>query len=120
MTNREAINLLEEIKVNKAYTEALEMALKALEAEEAWYDSHEYPHKEQWIPVAKRLPKPNDVRRFYLVQNEYGDMMVASFNKSSASECTWWEQIYQYGEELPDIVAWMPLPMPWEGSDNED
>ena len=55
MTIREAINLLEEVRVlddsiyayNKAYSDALEMALTALDAEEA------YPYKEQWIPVTQ-------------------------------------------------------------------
>ena len=69
MTNREAINLLEEVRVlddsiyayNKAYSEALEMALTALEAEETWYDTHEYPPKEPWIPVTERLPNEDEI-----------------------------------------------------------
>ena len=53
MTNRDAINILEEVKIlddtmyayNPSYLEALDMALTALEAEETWYATHEYPPK---------------------------------------------------------------------------
>ena len=53
MTNRDAINLLEEVKMlddtmyayNPCYEEALDMALTASEAEDPWYATHEY---EKW------------------------------------------------------------------------
>ena len=67
----------------------------------------------QWIPVEEGLPKPGeyigDVARYYLVQNEYGDMMVARYSHSE-----YWEQIYQLQPITDTIVAWMPLPEPYE------
>ena len=62
-----------------------------------------------WIPVSERLPKPGeydgDVDKYYLVQNEYGDMMVATYTHSE-----YWEQIFQVKPIADEIVAWMPLP----------
>lgn len=102
MTNRDAINLLEEVKIlddtmyayNPSYLEALDMALTALEAEEKWYATHEYPPKPQWIPVSERLPKPY----------EY---------------CLWTTTdgrvIYHHCDGLfSNYTAWMPLPEPYE------
>lgn len=67
-----------------------------------------------WIPVTERLPEPNEIdengcRRYYLTQDEYGDMMVCSWNGFK------WEQIYQLEPTDGEIVAWMPLPEPWRG-----
>ena len=72
------------------------------------------PSADKWIPVSERLPKPKeyvgDVRRYYLIQNEYGDMMVARWDGQR------WEQIYQNGKYIEDeVVAWMPLPSPYKG-----
>lgn len=65
----------------------------------------------QWIPCSERLPKPNeyenDVRKYYLVQNEYGDMMVCSWDGH------YWEQMYCNTPVKNKVVAWMPLPTPW-------
>lgn len=70
----------------------------------------------RWIPVTERLPIPNErignVRKYYLIQNEYGDMMVACYNGE-------WEQIYRHEYYLDKVVAWMPLPKLWEGEEDE-
>jgi hypothetical protein len=122
MTNREAINLLEEVRVlddsiyayNKAYSDALEMALTALEAEEAWYESHEYPHKERWIPVTERLPKKPDnypkceIRRtYYLVSLESGcvESLGYDFDRD------------EWMITGSPVAAWMPLPAQWKGKE---
>lgn len=72
----------------------------------------------KWIPVSERLPKAGeyvgDVAKYYLVQNEYGDMLVARYTHSE-----YWEQIYQHKPYVDKIVAWMPLPEPYEESDGE-
>ena len=63
----------------------------------------------KWIPVSERLPKTDEyvgnVAKYYLVQNEYGDMLVARYTHSE-----YWEQIYQLKPVADEIVAWMPLP----------
>ena len=66
-----------------------------------------------WIPVSERLPKPyereNGCPIYYLIQNEYRDMLVARY-------CgTGWEQIYQNDYIKDEVVAWMPLPEPYKG-----
>ena len=95
----------------KKILEANDLAIKALE-------------QTSWIPVSERLPKANEyvgnVSKYYLVQNEYGDMLVASYTHSG-----YWEQIYQLKPIADEIVAWMPLPQPYkaesdkEGSESE-
>lgn len=66
----------------------------------------------KWIPVSERLPKAGEhigiVEKYYLVQNEYGDMLVARYTHSE-----YWEQIYQLQPISDKIVAWMPLPEPY-------
>lgn len=63
----------------------------------------------RWIPCSERLPKENEyidsVSKYYLVQNEYGDMLVARYAKRD-----YWEEIYHIGPMKDKIVAWMPLP----------
>ena len=67
----------------------------------------------KWIPVSNRKPKAGErvgnVARYYLVQNEYGDMMVARYTHSG-----YWEQMYQHEPCADEIVAWMPLPKPYD------
>lgn len=75
--------------------------------------------EQRWIPVTERLPEPNEIEengclRHYLTQNDYGDMMVCSWNGFK------WEQIYQLEPTDDEIIAWMPLPEPWKGEDDAD
>lgn len=75
-----------------------ELTIKDLEALE---------QEPKWIPVSK-LPEAGEyignVARYYLVQNEYGDMMVASYDGIG------WRQMYQHSYVKDKVVAWMPLP----------
>ena len=90
-----------------------EMFISAIDQEE----TIESPNK--WTPVSKRLPKADeyidDVARYYLVQNEYGDMLVARYTHSG-----YWEQIYQLKPISDEIVAWMPLPEPYKAESEEE
>ena len=74
----------------------------------------------EWIPCKKQMPKPNevvgDVRKYYLVQNVYGDMMVASYIGKTSGE-TYWERMYTFGTLEDEIVAWMELPEEYKESD---
>jgi hypothetical protein len=69
--------------------------------------------RDGWIPVSEKLPKADEridgIARYYLVQNEYGDMFVARYRHSG-----YWEQIYNYEPCEDEIVAWMPLPEPYK------
>ena len=63
---------------------------------------------QKWIPVSERLPEPKEtenlIAKYYLIQNEYGDMMVARWDGNG------WEQMYQHEYLEDDVIAWMPLP----------
>ncbi len=115
MTNRDAINILEEVKIlddtmyayNPSYLEALDMALTALEAEETWYATHEYPPKTRWIPVSERLP---DNDESVLISNSHG-VTKAWWN----GRC--WTSIAV--KEYKTVTAWMPLPEPYQEGKNE-
>ena len=65
--------------------------------------------EERWIPCSKQPPKENE---YYLVQNEYGDMLVAKYIKKDCRE-----EIYsRHKLGITDkIVAWMSLPKPYNG-----
>ena len=66
-----------------------------------------------WIPVSERLPEVNEyvgsVCRHYLIQDEFGDMHVAHLCDRG------WVPTCVLLELDCDVVAWMPLPEPYEG-----
>jgi hypothetical protein len=72
----------------------------------------------RWKPVSEGLPKAGEydgnVAKYYLVQNEYGDMLVARYTHSE-----YWEQIYQLKPINDEIVAWMTLPKQYESQESE-
>ena len=72
----------------------------------------------KWISVNERLPKADEyignVAKYYLVQNEYGDMLVASYTHSG-----YWEQIYQLKPIADEIIAWCELPKPYKAESEE-
>ena len=68
--------------------------------------------KEEWISCDEKLPKPNEladnVRKYYLIQDEYGDMHVASYLRNG------WISIDSFYTLEDDVIAWMPLPEPYK------
>ena len=73
---------------------------------------------QKWIPCSERLPKENEcignVWKYYLIQDEYEDMHVAHLSGSG------WKTIESVKALECDVVAWMPLPEPYEeGADND-
>ena len=65
----------------------------------------------KWIPCSERLPKENEyvdnVCKYYLIQDEYGDMHVAHLSGRG------WETIESIKALGCDVIAWMPLPKPY-------
>ena len=94
------------------YREALDMAIKALEQEPS---SSENPNR--WIPCSERLPKQNeyvgDVCKYYLIQDEFGDMHVATYTNIG------WIPINTICALGDEVIAWMPLPQPYK-AERED
>ena len=129
MTNRDAISLLEEVKIlddtmyayNPSYLEALDMALTALEAEETWYATHEYPPKQRWIPCSERLPEEKDAGILKKLGTEKRSEYVLATvevkgERMTVTACTYdgaWDWNMKY--TFPDfkVIAWMPLPEPY-------
>lgn len=83
----------------------------------------------EWIPCSERLPDANEcpmdcmvTRRSKFVGN-YVDMAVAEKNGTWTHED--WKAITIEGNATcistrdADIIAWMPLPKPYEGDDDE-
>lgn len=88
-------------------------SIEALMAEGEIYDIYYSP----WIPCSERLPQKNeyigDVCKYYLIQDEYGDMHVAHL-----SNVGWipMESLKAIGSE---VVAYMPLPEPYKAESEE-
>ena len=65
----------------------------------------------EWIPCSERLPKENEyvdnVCKYYLIQDEYGDMHVAHLSGRG------WETIESIKALGCEVIAWMPLPEPY-------
>lgn len=97
MTRKEAVNILRCVETHGSLVkEAKEKAIEALEQEP------------KWIPVSERLPKENEyvgnACKYYLIQDEYGDMHVAHL-----SNVGWipMDSLKAIGNE---IIAWQELP----------
>lgn len=71
----------------------------------------------EWTPCSERLPKENeyegDVCKYYLIQDEYGDMYVAHLSSVG------WIPINSLKAISDEVMAWRPLPQPYkaEGED---
>lgn len=104
MTRQEAIELLvnatysEEWQGNEKLTKAQHMAIKALEKEP------------KWVPVTKALPTKG-VK--VLVQSSYPNLTYVAEIGSFLSQPEGWRTADGY-ERIEQTVAWMPLPKPYE------
>lgn len=72
---------------------------------------------QKWIPCSKRLPEDYEI----VIASVHGDV----YPESRYSKEDGWEYAYEsgadYWEELDDVVAWMPMPKPYEvKSDDEE
>ena len=99
MTREEAKEALSVLKIydNQWLREAIDMAIEALSADA------------EWIPCSERLPKENTE---VLMSLEWGIDIGEYRNGDWHSE---WINHYDDG----NVLAWMPLPKPWKGADDE-
>ena len=79
------------------------------------------PSAQQWIPVTERLPEPycGDV----LVTVNDGSVYVDVMAYDSPGDGHTYNSVFYttdsdgYPNICEDVVAWMPLPAPWEGGE---
>ena len=76
--------------------------------------------KQEWIPCSERLPNEND---YYLVTLENGVVKILGY---STTQRTTYPKGFYYVKDgfswrpvYHPVVAWMPLPKPWEGADDD-
>ena len=68
------------------------------------------PSAQRWIPCSERLPK---VREWVLCQCRAGIMDVLRLTEDGN-----WNKNYPHAEYMSGfVIAWMPLPKPWEGEE---
>ena len=78
---------------------------------------------DNWIPVSERLPKAEDMyqppEQRYLCQLEaYGERKFCVLSRLKGAVSPFWDW---YGVAVHDseVTAWMPLPTPYKGGDDE-
>lgn len=71
----------------------------------------------QWIPCSERLPE-EDMDVLVWV---YGAFDIARVDRDcDTREWRWsFEEFNLYGDEMEQVVAWMPMPEPYEGGEDE-
>jgi hypothetical protein len=114
MTIDEAIQHCEEVadtpcftdEEAKCYSEHRQLAewLKELKA---YRNKSEIPNK--WIPVSERLPDDGEEVLCFLDSEE----MAVLFRRNDWGQDEWVDGAFATGSY--DVVAWMPLPLPWKG-----
>ena len=72
----------------------------------------------RWIPVSEKLPEENeyigDVCKYYLIQDEYGDMHVAHLSNVG------WIPMDSLKAIGCEVIAYMPLPQPYKAESEDE
>ncbi len=71
------------------------------------------PSAQQWIPVTERLPEEE---KAVLVTTDWGFLYIAEYEMFSDGEGRWSETVEG---RFIDAMAWMPLPEPWKGEEDD-
>lgn len=118
MTKEKAVSLLSQmflIQFSKEEHEALAMAIDALNA-----DRKTEP-KQEWIPCSERLPSDGQcviIQYFDTVGKNHISVVGAYYNERQGFVDTGYGEMW-FGNGNDDVLAWMPLPKPWKGTDDE-
>ena len=65
---------------------------------------------QEWIPCSERLPNEKEV---VLITNDKGNVRFGQFRGTHGKYWIW------KNNTLETVLAWMPLPKPWKGADDE-
>ena len=77
------------------------------------------PSADRWIPCTERLPEERQDVYVTVFWDNYGDTVTA-YGRRTQFGWSLWNTVE--GELLKGytVTAWMPLPEPWKGADDED
>ena len=71
----------------------------------------------EWIPCSERLPRPYTE---VLVCDECGWISLESYRPCDVTEKdSGWSTLTRIKIPTDGIIAWMPIPEPWKGADDE-
>jgi hypothetical protein len=97
-----------------------EPSLKAIkrQIDEHWY--LDTPSAEaRWIPCSERLP---DIGELVFITQNRGDgdktVETAYLTSDGPNDLYWSNELFK-SRETDEVLAWMPLPKPYEGGDDE-
>lgn len=95
---------------------ALDKAIKALSTDRL----------QEWIPCSEKLPNKSGEYLVTIIQNESSfqqgitNVFIRSlapanilYGKGFGEQMAWRQELWE------DVVAWMPLPKPWKGANDE-
>ena len=109
MTREEMLKWLKKLNTKpysdfpyKPMNEALDMAIKTLEQEP------------KWVPVSERMPEKNVwVLTTFTMTNDKNDIDIKRINRWNGQ----WEDEFDF---CNTVIAWMPLPKPYELQESEE
>lgn len=85
--------------------------------ERFWWPAEDDRWSGMWIPVAEKLPKPG---RRYLTTMRYKESgIVGVYDAVYGSDGVWHGENYKPISERLKVIAWMPLPEPYENGDEK-
>lgn len=81
----------------------------------------EQPKVNEWIPVEKSLPKHKEEKTYkmQLTTLENGDVTLGVYREDDKEWLTRMSQGEMYYTNNHKVVAWQPLPKPYEEEENE-
>ena len=110
--SRQAVLALRRNRIRNMRGEIVEETINVVDVEAL-------PSAQQWIPVTERLPENN---RQVLVYAKSAHFALAKYDEMREADGTYkmqwvtfdaWKPFYT----IKDVIAWMPLPKPWEGGE---